>query len=163
MFWDVVPTRAAITAWGQPDRAPFGAQLDASVASLGQFEELESPRLIIRTLQSRWAGLSPSGTMTLNVDLVRAPRTCIEYVVVHEICHLKHPLTRPKVPPPHAQWARRTARIPAPARRSARKLKGQSSRAGISVTALAAATSNAPKSQPGKPSSSPSPERSELR
>lgn len=64
---------------------------EALAASLGHFEELERPRLIIRTLQSRWGSLSPSGTMTLNVDLVRAPRACIEYVVVHELCHLKHP------------------------------------------------------------------------
>jgi hypothetical protein len=34
--------------------------------------------------------LSPAGTMTLNANLVRAPRACIEYVVAHELCHLKH-------------------------------------------------------------------------
>jgi predicted metal-dependent hydrolase len=28
--------------------------------------------------------------MTLNVDLVRAPRACIEYVVTHELCHTQH-------------------------------------------------------------------------
>jgi hypothetical protein len=41
-------------------------------------------------MQSRWGSLSPAGTMTLNANLVRAPRACIEYVVVHELCHLKH-------------------------------------------------------------------------
>ena len=46
--------------------------------------------LILRTLQSRWGSLSAAGTMTLNVHLVRAPRACIEYVVAHELCHLKH-------------------------------------------------------------------------
>jgi predicted metal-dependent hydrolase len=28
--------------------------------------------------------------MTLNVNLIRAPRRCIEYVVTHELCHLEH-------------------------------------------------------------------------
>jgi predicted metal-dependent hydrolase len=28
--------------------------------------------------------------MTLNANLVRAPRACIEYVVTHELCHLWH-------------------------------------------------------------------------
>jgi hypothetical protein len=34
--------------------------------------------------------LSPSGQLTLNRDLIRAPRECIEYVIVHELCHLVH-------------------------------------------------------------------------
>lgn len=47
-------------------------------------------RLIVRAMQSRWGSLSRAGTMTLNVNLVRAPRPCIEYVVTHELCHIEH-------------------------------------------------------------------------
>ena len=50
----------------------------------------QRPRLILRTMQSRWGSLSQAGTMTLNSNLIRAPRACIEYVVVHELCHLTH-------------------------------------------------------------------------
>lgn len=50
----------------------------------------EEPRLIVRSMQSRWGSFSPAGTMTLNVDLVRAPTACIEYVVTHELCHRQH-------------------------------------------------------------------------
>jgi hypothetical protein len=28
--------------------------------------------------------------MTLNANLIRAPRACVEYVVAHELCHTKH-------------------------------------------------------------------------
>lgn len=59
-------------------------------ASLSHFKGIEHPRLIVRTMQSRWGSLSRTGSMTLNVNLVRAPRPCIEYVVVHELCHTKH-------------------------------------------------------------------------
>ncbi len=68
-------------------RQVFGEVLDQY---LPLFKGHQRPRLIVRAMQSRWGSLSQSGTMTLNVNLVRAPRACIEYVVVHELCHLTH-------------------------------------------------------------------------
>ena len=65
-------------------RAVFTEVLDAS---LPRFKGVEHPRLIVRAMQSRWGSLSRAGSMTLNVNLVRAPRPCIEYVVTHELCH----------------------------------------------------------------------------
>ena len=46
--------------------------------------------MIVRAMQSRWGSLSAAGTMTLNVNLIRAPRACIEYVVTHELCHVEY-------------------------------------------------------------------------
>lgn len=68
-------------------RAVFTEVLDAS---LPRFKGVEHPRLIVRAMQSRWGSLSRAGSMTLNVNLVRAPHTCIEYVVTHELCHTRH-------------------------------------------------------------------------
>lgn len=55
-----------------------------------RFKLQQAPRLIVRAMQSRWGSLSQAGTMTLNSNLVRAPRACIEYVVTHELCHINH-------------------------------------------------------------------------
>ncbi len=76
-------------------RAVFTEVLDASLL---RFKGIDSrlrgndrpARLIVRAMQSRWGSLSRAGTMTLNVNLVRAPRPCIEYVVIHELCHTRH-------------------------------------------------------------------------
>lgn len=68
-------------------RPVFGAVLQTSLV---RFKGASEPRLIVRTMQSRWGSLSRAGTMTLNVNLVRAPRPCIEYVVIHELCHIEH-------------------------------------------------------------------------
>jgi predicted metal-dependent hydrolase len=68
-------------------RTVFGDVLDAGLL---HFKGVDRPRLIVRSMQSRWGSLSRAGTMTLNVNLVRAPRPCIEYVVTHELCHTKH-------------------------------------------------------------------------
>ena len=51
---------------------------------------VDRPRLIVRAMRSRWGSLSRNGAMTLNASLVRAPGPCIEYVVTHELCHLRY-------------------------------------------------------------------------
>jgi hypothetical protein len=57
---------------------------------LTRFKGYSAPRLVIRAMRARWGSLSSAGTMTLNANLIRAPRACIEYVVAHELCHLQH-------------------------------------------------------------------------
>jgi predicted metal-dependent hydrolase len=56
-----------------------------------EFQGLGVPRpmLLIRRMKTRWGSLSPKGTLTLNMDLIRAPKQCIEYVIIHELCHLR--------------------------------------------------------------------------
>lgn len=85
---DTDRTRALLHRWYlDRARSVFGEVLSTSLRS---FNGVEHPRLIVRTMQSRWGSLSRAGTMTLNVNLVRAPRPCIEYVVMHELCHTRH-------------------------------------------------------------------------
>lgn len=50
------------------------------------------PKLRIREMDTRWGScLAKKGIVTLNKCLVEAPRNCIEYVVIHELCHFVHP------------------------------------------------------------------------
>ncbi len=51
---------------------------------------LSKPSVNIRKLKTRWGSLSKAGTLTLNIDLIKVPKDCIEYVIVHELCHLMH-------------------------------------------------------------------------
>ena len=48
------------------------------------------PALRIRTMKSRWGSLSSRGFINLNAELIKTGLACIEYVVVHELCHLEH-------------------------------------------------------------------------
>lgn len=48
------------------------------------------PALRIRSMKSRWGSLSSRGYINLNAELIKTGLACIEYVVVHELCHLEH-------------------------------------------------------------------------
>lgn len=46
------------------------------------------PPLRVQVMQTQWGSCSPLGCITLNPHLVKAPRECIDYVILHELCHL---------------------------------------------------------------------------
>lgn len=53
---------------------------------------IPKPTLKFRTMKTRWGSCSISeNAITLNSRLIEAPRNCIEYVVMHELCHMIHP------------------------------------------------------------------------
>lgn len=56
------------------------------------FEKLghAQPRIQVRKMKKRWGSLSCNGLLTINTDLIRAPKECIEYVITHELCHLHY-------------------------------------------------------------------------
>jgi predicted metal-dependent hydrolase len=47
------------------------------------------PPVTVRQMKRQWGSCSPRGRVALNVGLVRVPRECIDYVLLHELCHLK--------------------------------------------------------------------------
>jgi predicted metal-dependent hydrolase len=53
--------------------------------------DVESPPMRVRVLRDRWGSTSPSGRVSFNVELVKLPLSCVDYVVAHELVHLMIP------------------------------------------------------------------------
>lgn len=48
------------------------------------------PELRVRRMVRRWGSFNPRGVVYLNPELIKAPSHCIDYVVTHELCHLRY-------------------------------------------------------------------------
>lgn len=81
--------RAGIDTWYR-DRARevFAARLKIVAEPLRWVSQL--PPFRLQFMARQWGSCSPSGRLTLNPWLVAAPREAIDYVLLHEMCHLKH-------------------------------------------------------------------------
>ncbi len=80
--------RAALTDWyRRRAKAVLSDQLEKIAASLRWVRTL--PPVRFQTMKVQWGSCSPAGRLTLNPQLVKAPRECIDYVLLHELCHLR--------------------------------------------------------------------------
>lgn len=50
--------------------------------------EIEQPNLEIRRMAKRWGSCQKNGKIIINPEIIKAPTKCIEYVIIHEMCHL---------------------------------------------------------------------------
>ena len=73
----------------------FAERLEACFPKM-RHTGISYPKLSIRAMSSRWGSTSPSGRITLNVKLIQVPKAYIDYVVFHELCHLKEPNHGPR-------------------------------------------------------------------
>jgi predicted metal-dependent hydrolase len=50
---------------------------------------IRPPQVIIKNLKNRWGSATKDNVLNLNVNLLKAPESVIDYIILHEICHLK--------------------------------------------------------------------------
>lgn len=67
----------------------FGRRLEVCHAAAAGVLGIERPGFQLRQMAKRWGSCTAAGRVLLNPDLVKAPVACIDYVVTHELCHLK--------------------------------------------------------------------------
>jgi len=78
LLWDWYTVRA---------RDVFTRRLERVLPELPWIRE--TPRVKLVAMKRQWGNCSPGGVLSLNPHLVKAPAVCIDYVLLHELCHLK--------------------------------------------------------------------------
>jgi hypothetical protein len=65
-------------------------ELPPRVHELASRHGLEVRRVSIRNQRSRWGSCSRRGTISLNWRILHAPEAVLEYLILHELMHLRH-------------------------------------------------------------------------
>ena len=80
--------------------------------------KISPPTLHIRFMEKRWGSCTPQGKIILNTALIRAPKGCIRYVLIHELCHLIQPdhtqafyQLQERILPDFGYWKERLERV----------------------------------------------------
>lgn len=66
-------------------------QVQQLVAEWSARLQVNVRRVQIRAMRNKWGSISTAGTLTLAAALLALPVPLVEYVVVHELLHLKFP------------------------------------------------------------------------
>ena len=53
--------------------------------------DVTAPEVLLAEPRKRWGSASSSGTVRINWRIIQAPISLVDYVVAHELTHLRHP------------------------------------------------------------------------
>lgn len=82
-----LPIKPLVAAWFKKQASLY---LPNRVNKISAEIGLEPSCLTIRSFKSRWGSCNSHGEIKLNYWLLMAPPFVIDYVIIHELCHLKH-------------------------------------------------------------------------
>lgn len=84
---DYEEKRSLLEKWYRKEAAAVLSEKAAFYASLLAVTYKE---IHIKDQKSRWGSCSSLGNMNFNWRIIMAPESVCDYVVIHELCHLKH-------------------------------------------------------------------------
>jgi hypothetical protein len=87
---DPARTKSMLTTWFREQaESVLPERFDAGCERMKPYG-VEPPDMRVQTMDKRWGSCTPSRRVLLNPELIHAPPYSIDYVVIHELCHLKH-------------------------------------------------------------------------
>ncbi len=83
--------RNLLTSWYYDHASKIFDQKIENALQIFTKYKIEKPEFEIRRMKNRWGSCTPKGKIILNPELIKASGKCIDYVIIHEMCHLRHP------------------------------------------------------------------------
>lgn len=80
--------RALLVAWY---RARAEAWLPARAELWAERMGMPAPTVLVREQELRWGSCSANGVVRFNWRVIQVPARLVDYVVAHEVLHLRHP------------------------------------------------------------------------
>ena len=81
-----MPSEAEVEAL----RRQAKAELPGRLAELAACYGFSYNRVTVKHNASNWGSCSSKGNINLNLNIVRLPRILQDYILLHELCHLRH-------------------------------------------------------------------------
>lgn len=63
--------------------------IEKRVKEINQFYQFPYQKISIRNQSSRWGSCSIKGNLNFNYKIALLPRKYMDYIIIHELCHLK--------------------------------------------------------------------------
>lgn len=83
---DLAARRQAVEAYYRTMAREY---LPARVGELAEVHGFQYEKVRVKNQKTRWGSCSSIGNINLNLRLMMAPEAAIDYVIVHELCHLR--------------------------------------------------------------------------
>jgi len=83
------PRKAPVNAQVEALRAQAKSELPQRLAELAVLHGFQYNKVFIKNNVSNWGSCSVRGNINLNLRLVTLPKELQDYVMLHELCHLR--------------------------------------------------------------------------
>lgn len=82
--------RRMIDSWYRKQALKIVKERSIACHSMMQEENIPLPPITIRSMKTRWGSYSyRTKRITLNINLIKTPLSHLDYVIIHELCHIK--------------------------------------------------------------------------
>jgi predicted metal-dependent hydrolase len=87
---DPAAIKRLIYKWYKNEASVVFPEIFQTVLKTNEIQMFKPTGFVIRTMKRRWGSCSNRGIITLSTELIKLPDRFIEYVIKHELCHLRH-------------------------------------------------------------------------